>query len=157
MTPWLDAVYHLRNMGYSLTVHDEKLRYAYRGGGNPQPEEIKPLLGIVKTHRGEILNDPFFLIEATIEDINRGWHPGTLEWVKRSRPVDWKRMVALEAMINGKALTGDIEGLRKALEKYRGLILAMVEAFSSKAEQTTLLNTLKKGGKTDEETYHSQL
>lgn len=79
----------------------------------------------VKT-RGEIQDNPHGLIDRTLQEMNEAYKGGTLEWIKRSRPKDWKRMVGIEAMINEKALTGDIEGLRKALEHYQGLIMEML-------------------------------
>ena len=105
------------------------------------------LIETLKARKGEILNDPYSL----------DWRPGILEWVKGSRPEDWKRMVALEAMINGKVLTGDIEGLKTGLNDYRDLLLAVIKAFSSMMKQTSLFETLKKGKNIDGETEHSQL
>ena len=157
MTPWMDVIDKLRSLEYSITLDGEKLRYAYRGKDSyPSQDEITPLLDILKAHKEEILRDPCSLIEQTIDEINRGWQPGTLERMKRSRPEDWKRMIVIEAMINEKALTGDSEGLRVVLDDYRDLLQGMVKAFSSKREQTSLFNTLKKGDKADgEENYRN--
>jgi hypothetical protein len=104
----------------------------------------------LKAHKGAILKDPYSSMQQAIEEIDQGYKPGTLEWMKRSRPEDWKRMVAIEAMIKEKALTGDIEELRKALEEYRKFMLVMVKVFSSEGEEVTLFDTLRKGDKKDE-------
>lgn len=103
----------------------------------------------VKT-RGEIQDNPHGLIDRTLQGMNEAYKAGALEWMKGSRPEDWKRMVAMETMINEKALTGDIEGLRKALEEYPGFMLEMVKAFSSGGEEVTLFST-QKGGKANGE------
>ena len=134
MTPWMDAVYHLRNMGYSLATHDEKLRYEYQGRNNPQSEQIKPLLNILKAHKEEILKAPCFLIEQTLEEINQEWQPKTLEWIKANRGDEWAKILTLEGEINRMPLCGDLDGLRGALNSYRGLIIAMVKEFNSLKE-----------------------
>ena len=63
----------------------------------------------------------------------------------------------MEAMINQKALTGDIEGLRKVLNEYRNLLQGMVKVFLSTGEQATLFNTLKQGDKTNGERNYRNL
>ena len=103
----------------------------------------------VKT-RGKIQDNPHGLIDRTLQEMNEAYKAGTLEWMKRSRPEDWKRMVALEGIINERALSGDIEGLRKVLKEYRELMLGMVKTFSCNGEQASLFNSLKNGDKTEE-------
>lgn len=84
---------------------------------------------------------PHDLIDRTLEKINQEWRPGALGWMKRSRPGDWTRMVALEGEINKMALEGNLEGLRGALGEYQSLILAMVRAFRTpRGEMGNLFN-----------------
>jgi hypothetical protein len=37
MTPRMEAIDKLRFLGYSVTLEEGMLRYAYQGGGNPLP------------------------------------------------------------------------------------------------------------------------
>ena len=67
------------------------------------------------------------LIDITLGEIEREYHPGTLIYMKRFHPHEWKRMVELEGKINSMALGGNIEGLREALSEYQGLITMMKE------------------------------
>jgi hypothetical protein len=157
MTPWLVAIDKLQSLGYSIMLTDGKLRYTYRGKDAPPQNEITHLFEVVKAHKQEILNDPYFLIEQTLEEINGAWIPGILEWMGRSQPTDWKRLLALEAMINKRALSGDAEGIGTVLEDYRHLLQRMTKAFSSMGKQTNLFDTLKKGDKPDEGTNHCQV
>jgi hypothetical protein len=129
MTPWMDAIDRLRQLGYSVNLDGGKLRYTYQRKGNPLVNEITPLLDVLKAHKGEVSNDPYFLIEQTIQTINAGWKPGALEWMKRTRPKEWERMFTLEQEINRLALQGDVERLRKSLDGYQGLMIEMVEIF----------------------------
>ena len=71
------------------------------------------------------------LIELTLEEIARDYQPGTLVWMKRSRPKEWGTMLTIEERINKMALGGDRDGLRGALSDYQGLILAMVKEFKT--------------------------
>lgn len=137
MTPWMDAIEKLRSRGYSMNLDGGKLRYAYRGkGSNPLQDEITPLLKVLKVHKKQILNDPYFLIEQTLEEINGAWQPGTQEWMKKSRPEDWRGMVALEEKINQMAVKGEVEGLNETLGQYEALILNMVGIFKTPKGET---------------------
>lgn len=121
MNPWMDAIDKLRFHGYSVTLIEGRLRYTYQGKGNPPQDEITPLLEVLKAHKAEILKDPCFLIEETIQEINKGFKPGTLSKLKPLQRA-WQRMLAIENEINRMALAGDIDGLKKALERYKGLL-----------------------------------
>ena len=124
MTPWMDALNKLRFLGYQITLDKGKLRYAYQRNDSPLHNETTPLLEVLKAHKAEILKDPYFLIEQTIQEINKAWKPGTLSGLK-PLPGAWQRMLSLEDQISRKALAGDIDGLKKALEKYKGLFSVM--------------------------------
>jgi hypothetical protein len=118
MTSWMDAIYRLRLSGYSVSLVGGKLRYAYQGKGNPSQDEITPLLEVLKTHKAEILKNPYFLIEQTIHAINKHWESGTLgRFSQEAR----ERISVIEQEINRTTLAGDIEGLRKGLEEYRSI------------------------------------
>ena len=82
---------------------------------------------------GAIEKNPHALIDQALREINESWEPGALEWMKVNRPNDWGDMLILEGEINKIALCGDLDGLRGALNSYRGVILAMVEEFKSQS------------------------
>ena len=75
------------------------------------------------------------LIDVTVKKINQQYHPGTLAQMKLNRPDDWGNMLALEGRVNEIALGGTMEGLRKALSEYQGLILSMVKEFKAIKEE----------------------
>ena len=118
MTPWMDAIDRLRQLGYSVNLDGGKLRYTYQGKGNLSQKEITPLLEALKAYRGEILKAPYFLIEQILQTINKNWKPGTLG---RLSPEAWERVKAIEREINRSALTKDSDGLMKKLEAYKGI------------------------------------
>ena len=119
MTPWMDTIDKLRSLGYRIVLDRKNLKYAYRGKGNPlSRDEITPLLEALKNHKGEILNDPWFLIEQTLQRINEGWKPGALEWVERERPEKWIEIRRMEEDINRAVLSGDVSGLKDTLSHY---------------------------------------
>lgn len=83
----------------------------------------------------EVVFDPYPLINQTIKEINEEWKPGPLKWMKANRPHEWGEILAIEGKINSMALGGNIQGLRGALSKYQGLILAMVKEFKAIKEE----------------------
>lgn len=76
------------------------------------------------------------LIDTTLEEVGRGYHPGALGWMKGNRPQEWNKMVALEEKINQAVLSGDGTGLKQALSNYKELILGVVEVFETPKGQT---------------------
>ncbi len=118
MTPWMDAIDKLISLGYWIILEGQKLRYAYQGKDNPPQAEITSLLEVLKAHKADILNDPYFLIEQTIQTINRQWKPGT---IKRLTPEAWERVRRIEGEINRCAFAKDTEKLKKAVKEYEGI------------------------------------
>lgn len=135
MNPWIDVLDKLQSLGYIITLDGEKLKYAYHGKGNPSKDEISPLLEILMANKGEILNDPYFLIEQAIQEINETYQPEFLKWRKANKPGEWERMLILERSINEMALGSNLKGLREALDEYQGLIFAMVKEFKAVKEK----------------------
>jgi hypothetical protein len=124
MNPWMDAIDKLRLLGYSVSLDGERLRYAYQGMDNPRQDEIIILFEVLKAHKAEILKDPCFLIEQTTQELNKAWKPGALTKLK-SKPEERIRMLDIENKVNEVALARDIDGLKKALKKYKGLFSVM--------------------------------
>jgi hypothetical protein len=78
------------------------------------------------------------LIDLTLKEIAAKYQPGALSWMKENRPEEWAKMLTLEGEMNKTALGGDPDGLRGALNSYRGLILAMLKKFKIKEERWKL-------------------
>lgn len=69
------------------------------------------------------------IISSTLMEIDQNYHPGTLSWLKKSRPREWREMIALEAEIDQAALSNEKTKLQKALKSYQDLISSAVTAF----------------------------
>ena len=54
--------------------------------------------------------------------------------MKANRPNDWGNMLTLEGRVNEMALGSDVEGLRRVLSEYQGLIITMVREFKALEE-----------------------
>lgn len=78
-------------------------------------------------------------IDDTLDQINRGYQPGNLAWVKMKRPEDWERLLNCESEINRVAIQGDEAGLSKALTEYESFILKMVKTFKTPKGETGVL------------------
>jgi hypothetical protein len=55
MNPGIEAVRTLASMGYRFTVNGETIKGRYEGQGDPDPSQVRPLLGLVKEHKPEVL------------------------------------------------------------------------------------------------------
>jgi hypothetical protein len=49
------AVQKLKAMGYRFQVDGNALRYEWQGNGKPDPDLVRPLMEVVKTHKLEVL------------------------------------------------------------------------------------------------------
>ena len=74
------------------------------------------------------------MIERTIQKINENYEAGLIEWIKLNRPNEWGKMLTMEVKVNELALGDAMEGLRKVLSEYQGLILTMVKEFTLKEQ-----------------------
>jgi hypothetical protein len=135
----MDAINKLRSLGYSVTLKDERIKYVYQGKDSIPADQVSPLIEVLTAHKAEIMNDPHLLIEQALLEINEGWVPGALEWMKRARPHEWQNMIGLEEKINRLALGSDIDGLKKALKEYKELMLGMAKAFKTPKGETRSL------------------
>jgi hypothetical protein len=85
-------------------------------------------------------------IETTLDRIDQGYQPGTLAWVKRKRPKEWRKMIALETEISRVAFQGDEVELVKVLNEYEAFVLEMVKAFRTPKEEIGSLFSNLQGG-----------
>jgi hypothetical protein len=66
------------------------------------------------------------MTEESLKRINENYKGGALEWIKRTRPVIWKRLTDLESIINSCVFRNDQAGLTKALKEYERLVVDTV-------------------------------
>ena len=136
MTVWEMAISRLRAIGYRFVLDGENLRYTFQGKHPPSPGQIIPLIEVLTAHKEEIVNNPHFLIDQTLREINKAWTPGALEWMKRTRPNDFEKMVALEREINRIATTKNINELVEVLRSYKDMALGVAETFKTPKSKT---------------------
>jgi hypothetical protein len=53
--PGIEATRRLSHMGYRFMVNGETIKARYEGPGDPDPSQVRPLLGLVKEHKPEVL------------------------------------------------------------------------------------------------------
>lgn len=136
MKSWVEAVTELRSMGYVFSTQNDGLKYDFKGNSYPDSKRVTELLAILKDHKQEMLNDPSFMIDATLTEINEGWTAGAIEWFKRFHPEKLKELATIEGEINGMVMEGDVEGLKGALGGYRKHVEAMVELFKTEKDNS---------------------
>jgi hypothetical protein len=56
MNPGIEAVRKLALLGYRFTVNGETIKAKYKGQGNLDPIQIRPLLALVKEHKEEVID-----------------------------------------------------------------------------------------------------
>jgi hypothetical protein len=139
---WKEAFDRLISLGYSIGILGDDLSLKWQGQGDPPKDEVLPLIQIIKQNKDEIfreLEKPLSVhskIDTALEEINRNYQPGTLEWTKVNRPEDWKKMISLEDRINQAILRGDGEELERALGDYQKLIFEMAKLFKTPQGET---------------------
>jgi hypothetical protein len=55
MSPGIEAVSKLSKLGFAFEVAGDRLRYRYEGSGTPDPDQVRPLLEMVKAHKPDVL------------------------------------------------------------------------------------------------------
>ena len=78
--------------------------------------------------------DSALLIDSTLREIAKSYTPGTLRWIKKTRPKDWARLLVEEQRINKAATEGDLIALRESLSAYQKLIVGLSKKFEEKKE-----------------------
>jgi len=61
--------------------------------------------------------------------IQKEYKSGAIEWIRKTKPLTWRKLLALENEINAAALKRDKETLEGTLAKFKTLMLAAVEEF----------------------------
>ncbi len=130
---WKKAIAELRYRGYAISLEKGKLRYQYKGKDTPQ--DIAPLLKVLKAHKAEIQKDTYFLLEQAIQEINSMWKPGTLDGVS---PEVMEQIRGIEAEINRATLADDVEVVRRATGAYKDIFEGILKVTT--AEGTIRMN-----------------
>jgi ribosomal protein S27AE len=55
MTPGIKAIRKLANMGYRFQVNGAIIRACYEGHGDPDSDQVCPLLDLIRAHKEEVL------------------------------------------------------------------------------------------------------
>jgi hypothetical protein len=56
LNPGIEAVRKLALLGYGFTVHGETIKAKYKGQGDLDPVQVRPLLALVKEHKAEVID-----------------------------------------------------------------------------------------------------
>lgn len=70
------AVQKLTAMGYRFQIEGDALRYEWHGSGKPDANEVKPLFGVIKEHKREVLSYLTALVTCRACDhsqVGDGW------------------------------------------------------------------------------------
>ncbi len=105
-----------------------------KGGLSVDVQKILERVNIVQSYTLEVEGPDTIdsLIRNALEKINENYEAGTLEWLRKNRPQERQRCLALEEDINEAALREDIEVLRRVLTEYKDLMLSAARKFRPK-------------------------
>ena len=56
MNPGIEAARKLTYLGYRFTVNGETIKAKFDGQGEPDPDQVRPLLQTVKAHKPEVID-----------------------------------------------------------------------------------------------------
>jgi hypothetical protein len=132
----VNALARLEALGYSFSVEGENIRFRYEGKRVPDPEQVTPLLEVLRQQKSEALR---FLREQEAErNFQEAWDEirnelphGMVEHIRRRHPEHQERIdQAEEAVETAWASTGlglgSTVGLRKALEAWKDRYRAVI-------------------------------
>ena len=69
------------------------------------------------------------VFRCALEEINREYLPGTIDYVKTTYPKLWKRIVSAEDKLTEAWLSGGVEEFHRALGEWRDLNLQAIKIF----------------------------
>ena len=75
------------------------------------------------------------LIDLTLKQISKGYIPGTLKWVKRTRPAQWGSLLTGEREINLAAGSGNPRTLKRVLDSYQKLLGTLCREFKERRDE----------------------
>jgi hypothetical protein len=94
-----------------------KYRRLTRGNGEEEPK------------RDHTANSFAVEFAASLEEINREYLPGTIDYVKNTNPGIWKRIVAAEDSLTNGWVSGGAEEFHQALAEWRRLNRQAIEIY----------------------------
>jgi len=84
----------------------------------------------------EVPADASALITTTLSEVLAGYTSGAMQWCQRFRPDLVNGLATIEAYVNELAKSGDVEGVREALARYRKHLDEMVRVFKTGCRRT---------------------
>jgi len=84
----------------------------------------------------EVPADVSALITTTLSKVLDGYTSGAMQWCQRFRPDLVNGLATIEAYVNELAKSGDVEGVREALARYRKHLDEMVRVFKTGCRRT---------------------
>ena len=94
-----------------------------------------PLLENLKAHKGQVVEhlsrQAYFagMFKKDLEEVNRQYQPGTIQYIKATHPELWKRIVDAEDKMSEAWLRGIADEFQNSLEEWRDLNLKGIEIF----------------------------
>ncbi len=119
----------------------ETLRLLDKFGNSSEGE--RPSNGLVPSN--SLSTEIIPLIEQTFLEVNEGWAPGALKWMRETLPNERQGMMSLEEEINRVALAKNVSGLKALLREYKELMLNTVRVFRSLAKDIPEVQSNKDG------------
>jgi hypothetical protein len=138
---WMDALAELDSLGYVLSVDGEKIRYAYQGGGNPNPAQIIPLFEAIKAHKAGVVehlkkHTGFErMFKQALEEINSKYISGAIPYMRGTHPHLWRRLVEMEDKLSEAWLAGIADEFKRNLDEWININLKAIENFQDRDAQ----------------------
>ena len=76
------------------------------------------------------------LVNTTLSEVLVGYTSGAMQWCQRFRPDLVNGLATIEAYVNELAKSGNVEGVREALARYRKHLDEMVRVFKTGCRRT---------------------
>jgi len=89
-----------------------------------------------KEASAEVSAEVSALVNATLSEVLEGYTSGAMQWCQRFRPDLANGLATIEAYVNELAKSGDVEGVREALARYRKHLDEMVRVFKTGCRRT---------------------
>ena len=76
------------------------------------------------------------MVNTTLSEALVGYTSGAMQWCQRFRPHLIDGLATIEAYVNEVAQSGDVEGAKEALARYRAQVETMVRTFRAESART---------------------
>ena len=75
------------------------------------------------------------IFKHALEEINRGYKPGAISYIKATYPQLWEKIIAAEDRLTETWLVGNAADFKKALDEWRDLNFQGIKFFHDHGEQ----------------------